>query len=60
MPADRPSSVHIGLQRQAVERPVHLAIGGNPAVDRATRQLKDHKSKLRDNKHHISTGGKDV
>lgn len=26
-------------------------------VDRATRQLKDHKSKLRDNKHHAPTSG---
>ena len=29
-------------------------------VDRAVRQLSDHKSRLRDNKHHLSTGGKDV
>ena len=27
-------------------------------VDRAARQLKDHKSKLRDNKNHTSLGGK--
>lgn len=27
------------------------------AVDRTIRQLKDHKSKLRDNKHHTPTGG---
>lgn len=27
-------------------------------VDRATRQLTDHKSKLRDNKHNTSLGGK--
>ena len=27
-------------------------------IDRAARQLKDHKSKLRDNKHHTSLGGK--
>lgn len=26
-------------------------------VDRSIRQLKDHKSKLRDNKHHGATGG---
>jgi putative sigma-54 modulation protein len=26
-------------------------------VDRAVRQLKDHKSRLRDNKHHTSVGG---
>jgi putative sigma-54 modulation protein len=26
-------------------------------VDRAIRQLKDHKSKLRDNKHHVPTSG---
>lgn len=30
------------------------------AVDRATRQLRDHKSKLRDDKHHQSIGGKDA
>jgi putative sigma-54 modulation protein len=29
-------------------------------IDRAIRQLKDHKSKLRDNKHTTSTGGKEV
>jgi len=29
-------------------------------VDRATRQLRDHKSKLRDDKHHQSIGGKEV
>ena len=28
-------------------------------IDRSVRQLKDHKSKLRDNKHHTSTGGKE-
>jgi putative sigma-54 modulation protein len=28
-------------------------------IDRSIRQLKDHKSKLRDNKHHKSTGGKE-
>jgi len=27
------------------------------AVDRSVRQLTDHKSRLRDNKHHTSTGG---
>jgi putative sigma-54 modulation protein len=26
-------------------------------VDRASRQLRDHKSKLRDSKHHTPTGG---
>jgi putative sigma-54 modulation protein len=26
-------------------------------IDRSVRQLKDHKSKLRDNKHHTPTGG---
>lgn len=26
-------------------------------VDRSVRQLKDHKSKIRDNKHHTPTGG---
>ncbi len=26
-------------------------------IDRATRQLKDHKSKLRDNKHNLPTSG---
>ena len=26
-------------------------------VDRSVRQLKDHKSRLRDNKHHMPTGG---
>jgi putative sigma-54 modulation protein len=30
------------------------------SVDRATRQLRDHKSKLRDDKHHQSIGGKEV
>jgi putative sigma-54 modulation protein len=29
-------------------------------IDRSIRQLKDHKSKLRDNKHHKSTGGKEA
>ncbi len=29
-------------------------------IDRAVRQLRDHKSKLRDNKHHTPTGGKEV
>ena len=29
-------------------------------IDRSIRQLKDHKSKLRDNKHHTSTGGKEA
>jgi putative sigma-54 modulation protein len=29
-------------------------------VDRAVRQLKDHKSRLRDNKHHTSTGGREA
>jgi len=29
-------------------------------VDRAIRQLKDHKSKLRDQKHHTSMGGKEM
>ncbi|MHC5025355.1 MAG: ribosome hibernation-promoting factor, HPF/YfiA family [Planctomycetota bacterium] len=28
-------------------------------IDRSIRQLKDHKSRLRDNKHHTSTSGKD-
>ncbi len=28
-------------------------------IDRSVRQLKDHKSKLRDNKHHTPTGGKE-
>jgi putative sigma-54 modulation protein len=28
-------------------------------VDRAIRQLKDHKSRLRDNHHHTRTSGKD-
>ena len=28
-------------------------------IDRAIRQLTDHKSRLRDNKHHTSTGGRD-
>jgi putative sigma-54 modulation protein len=28
-------------------------------IDRSIRQLKDHKSKLRDNKHNTSTGGKE-
>jgi len=27
------------------------------SADRSVRQLTDHKSKLRDNKHHTSTGG---
>lgn len=26
-------------------------------IDRSIRQLKDHKSKIRDNKHHTPTGG---
>ena len=29
-------------------------------IDRSIRQLKDHKSKLRDNKRHTSTGGKEA
>jgi putative sigma-54 modulation protein len=29
-------------------------------IDRSIRQLKDHKSKLRDNKHHTSTRGKEA
>ena len=29
-------------------------------IDRSVRQLKDHKSKLRDNKHHTPTGGKET
>ena len=29
-------------------------------VDRSIRQLKDHKSKLRDNKHHTPKGGQDT
>ena len=29
-------------------------------IDRSIRQLKDHKSKLRDHKHTPSTGGKEV
>ncbi|MHC5005186.1 MAG: ribosome hibernation-promoting factor, HPF/YfiA family [Planctomycetota bacterium] len=29
-------------------------------IDRATRQLTDHKSKLRDNKHNTSLGGKQL
>ena len=29
-------------------------------IDRAVRQLSDHKSKLRDNKHHQATSGKEV
>jgi putative sigma-54 modulation protein len=29
-------------------------------VDRSIRQLKDHKSKLRDNKHHTPTGGNEL
>lgn len=29
-------------------------------VDRAIRQLKDHKSRIRDNKHHTSIGGKEA
>ncbi len=29
-------------------------------IDRSVRQLSDHKSRLRDNKHHTSTGGKDL
>ncbi len=29
-------------------------------IDRSIRQLKDHKSKLRDSKHHTSTGGRDL
>ena len=28
-------------------------------IDRAVRQLTDHKSRLRDNKHHASTSGKE-
>jgi putative sigma-54 modulation protein len=29
-------------------------------IDRAVRQLKDHKSKLRDNKHHTPTSGTEL
>ena len=29
-------------------------------IDRSVRQLTDHKSKLRDNKHHTPTGGKEL
>ena len=29
-------------------------------IDRSVRQLKDHKSKLRDNKHNTSMGGRDA
>ena len=29
-------------------------------IDRSIRQLKDHKSKLRDNKHHTSTRGREA
>lgn len=29
-------------------------------IDRAARQLRDHKSKLRDNKHHTPTGGSEL
>ena len=29
-------------------------------INRSVRQLKDHKSKLRDSKHHTSTGGKEA
>ena len=29
-------------------------------IDRSVRQLKDHKSRLRDNKHHTPTGGKEL
>jgi len=29
-------------------------------IDRSIRQLKDHKSRLRDNKRHSSTGGKEA
>lgn len=30
------------------------------SVDRSVRQLKDHKSKLRDNKHHTPIGGNEA
>ncbi len=29
-------------------------------IDRSIRQLKDHKSRLRDNKHHTPTGGQEA
>ena len=29
-------------------------------IDRSVRQLTDHKSRLRDNKHHTPTGGKEL
>jgi putative sigma-54 modulation protein len=29
-------------------------------IDRSVRQLKDHKSRLRDSKHHTPTGGKEL
>lgn len=29
-------------------------------TDKATRQLRDHKSRLRDNKHHTPTGGNEL
>jgi putative sigma-54 modulation protein len=29
-------------------------------IDRASRQLRDHKSKLRDNKHHTPMGGNEL
>ena len=30
------------------------------SIDRIVRQLKDHKSRLRDNKHHTSVGGRET
>ena len=46
-----------GTVIRAQERSENLYASIDQSVDRATRQLTDHKSKLRDSKHNNPTGG---
>jgi putative sigma-54 modulation protein len=49
---------HAPFVASTTDQDLYACVDGT--VDRATRQLRDHKSKLRDDKHHQSIGGKEA